>query len=174
MLTPYLLIGEVLRPQGIRGEVKVRPYAADPSRFREWDTLYLKDGEAYSPIEARCSRVHDGFAYITLGDCADPESAERLRGRELYIAREQAGETAEDEVLVADLIGCRAVDENGTAVGTLTDVLQNSSVDVYVFRTPRGTMMAPALLTAFPEVDVENRLIRVDSRRLQEVCVYED
>ena len=173
-MNEYLMIGEVLKPQGIRGEVKVKPYAANHDDFRSWKTLYIKQGETYEPIKAKCSRVHDGFVYVTLGDCASMDDAEKLRGVRLYIDREHAAELEDGEVYICDLIGCVAVDENGNEIGTLTDVLQHGVVDVYVFRTRRGAMMAPAILAAFPEVDVENKRISVCSERLQEVAVFED
>ncbi len=173
-MTEYLMIGEVLKPQGVRGEAKIRPYAANPEDFRRWTTLYLMEGGAYVPVGASCSRVHDGFAYVTLDGCDTPEAVEALRGRELYIDRAHAAPLDEGMVYICDLIGCEAVDERGESVGTLTEVLQNGPVDVYVFRRGHGTLMAPALKAVFPAVDVENRRIAVDSARLSEVAVYED
>lgn len=173
-MNDYLMIGEVLKPQGIRGEAKVKPYAADPQDFLKWKTLYLLSDGDYQPIAAKCSRVHDGFAYITLGDCADPNAVERLRGTQLYIRREQTIQPGEDEAFICDLIGCEAVDESGAVLGTLTDVLQHGPVDVYVFRTPSGSLMAPALKAVFPVVDVPARRISVCTEKLQEVAVVED
>ena len=173
-MTQYLMIGEVLKPQGIRGEVKIKPYAANHEDFRRWKKLYLqeKDG-SFTPIKAACSRVHDGFAYVTLGACASIEDAEKLRGRQLFIDRAQAGTLEEGEVFVTDLIGCEAVDEEGNVLGTVTDVLQHGAVDVYVFRAGKGTMMAPALKAVFPTVDVAARRIDVIRERLEEVAVWE-
>ena len=173
-MTEYLMIGEVLKPQGVRGEAKIRPYAANPEDFRRWTTLYLREGDDYVPVAASCSRVHDGFAYVTLEGCDAPEAVEALRGRELYIDRAHAAPLDEGAVYICDLIGCEAVDERGESVGTLTEVLQNGPVDVYVFRRGRGTLMAPALKAVFPAVDVEHKRISVDSARLSEVAVYED
>ena len=173
-MNEYLLIGEVLRPQGVRGEAKIRPYAANPEDFRRWTTLFLQSGTDYAPIACACSRVHDGFVYATLGDCANPDDVEKLRGRRLFIDRAHANALEEDEVYICDLIGCDAVDETGAVVGTLTDVLQHGPVDVYVFRTPRGTMMAPALKAVFPRVDVAARRMDVCAERLQEVAVVEN
>lgn len=90
MALAYLMIGEVLRPQGVRGEMKVRPYAADPDMFLEWTTLYLQQGESYLPRKAHCSRVHDGFAYLTLEGVTDRDGAEALRGTQLWIDRAHA------------------------------------------------------------------------------------
>ena len=173
-MNEYLLIGEVLRPQGVRGEAKIRPYAANPEDFRRWTTLYLQNGTSYTPIGCACSRVHDGFVYATLEGCANPDDVEKLRGRKLFIDRAHANALEEDEVYICDLIGCEAVDESGAVVGTLTDVLQHGPVDVYVFRTSRGVMMAPALKAVFPRVDVAARRIDVCAERLQEVAVVED
>ncbi|MBR6028780.1 MAG: 16S rRNA processing protein RimM [Clostridia bacterium] len=172
MLNEYLMIGEVLKPQGVRGEAKIRPYTDDPEAFRRWKTLYLEAGGVYTPVAAACSRVHDGFAYVTLAGCAKPEDVEKLRGRKLYIDRAHAAPLPEGEVYIADLIGCEAVDEKGQHIGRVTDVLQHGPVDVYVFDTPRGEMLAPALKAVFPETDVAARRLTVDSERLAEVAVY--
>ncbi|MBR2719001.1 MAG: 16S rRNA processing protein RimM [Clostridia bacterium] len=173
-MNEYLMIGEVLKPQGIRGEAKVKPYAADADDFLRWKTLYVQRDNDFEPIAARCSRVHDGFAYITLGACANPNDVERLRGTQLYIRREQTVQPGEDETFICDLIGCEAVDENGNVLGKLTDVLQHGPVDVYVFRRNRESFMAPALKAVFPSVDVAQRRIDVCTEKLQEVAVFED
>ena len=121
-MNEYLMIGEVLKPQGIRGEVKVKPYAANHDDFRRWKTLYIRQGETYEPLKAKCSRVHDGFVYVTLGECASMEDAEKLRGVQLWIDRAHANPLEEDEVYVSDLIGCEGVDEEGKSIGVLVDV----------------------------------------------------
>ena len=170
----YLMIGTVLKPQGIRGECKIKSYASDIGLFADWDTLYLEEHGAFQPIACRAARIRDGFVYAVLGQCASPEDAEKLRGRELYIDRAHAARPEENAVYIADLIGCEARDRAGNILGVLTDVLQHGPVDTWVFRTETGSMMAPALLRVFPAVDAENRVITVDAERLQEVAVIED
>ncbi len=172
-MIPYLMIGEVLKPQGLRGECKISPCAADPSLFASWDTVYRKEGDGYAPLSFSLRRVHDGFVYAVLEGCASAEDAERFRGTELYIDRAHAAPLEEGAVYIADLIGCRAVDEEGRELGRLTDVLQYGTVDTWVFAGPRP-FMAPALRAVFPEVDAEAKLIRVVSEKLNEVAVFED
>ncbi|MBQ9324360.1 MAG: 16S rRNA processing protein RimM [Clostridia bacterium] len=174
MEKPYFCVGEILRPQGVRGEAKVRPFAANPEDFLHWDTLYREEKGTYHAVGARCSRVHDGFAYITLEDCRSPEDVEKHRGEKVYIDRAHAAKLAEGEVYIQDLIGCVAMDENGETLGKLKDVLQNGPVDIYVFSSPRGEWMAPALQKVFPVTDVENQVLHVDRERLMEVAVFED
>ena len=50
MLSEYLLIGQVLRPQGIKGLVKVRPDTDDPGRFEELEAVYIKNNDVYDQI----------------------------------------------------------------------------------------------------------------------------
>ena len=172
-MTEYLLIGEVLKPQGLRGECKIKSHAADITLFRTWDTLYRKTREGYVPLRFSLGRIHDGFVYAVLGDCASPEDVERLRGEALYIDRAHAAPLPEDGNYIADLVGCRAVDENGRQLGTLTDVLQHGPVDTWVFQGERN-FMAPALKAVFPRVDAAAGLISVNAGALEEVAVFED
>ena len=169
----YLMIGTVLKPQGIHGECKIRPYAADLDLFASWKELYLEDRGVHSPVSCAVSRVRDGFVYAVLAGCASADDAEKFRNRNLYIDRAHAAPPENGAVYIADLIGCEARDENGRTVGVLSDVLQYGSVDTWVFKTAKGTMMAPALLEVFPDVDPENRVISVRSDKLSEVAVFD-
>ena len=171
-MNDYLLIGTVLKPQGIRGECKIKSYAARIELFESWTTLYLKGKESMQPVSVSVNRIRDGFVYACLDGSDSADAAERFRGQELYVDRAHAAVPEEEgAVLIADLIGCSAVDETGSVLGTLTDVLQYGSVDTWVFSTGSGTLMAPALRAVFPAVDPENRRIDVIRSRLEEVAV---
>ncbi len=170
----FLMIGEVLKPQGIKGEVKIKPYAANHDDFRRWKTLYIKQGESYAPIKVKCNRVHEGFVYAMLGDCATMEDAEKFRAVQLYVDRAHANPLEEDEVYISDLIGCEGIDEAGKSIGELVDVLQHGVVDVYVFKKGAKSVMAPALKAVFPAVDVKEKRISVIREKLDEVAVWED
>ena len=170
-MNDYLMIGTVLKPQGVRGECKLRSYAADIELFHRWHTLYRKTGIGFEPVSVRVARIRDGFVYAFLNGSASAEEAEAFRGTDLYVDRAHAAPAEDGAVLIADLIGCEARDENDEAIGTLTDVLQYGTVDTWVFKTAGGTLMAPALKAVFPEVDAENKLIRVVREKLEEVSV---
>lgn len=167
----FLMIGTVLKPQGIRGECKIKSYAARIEMFESWSVLYLEDGGEFRPVSVRVSRIRDGFVYAFLDGSDSADAAERFRGRELYVDRVHAAPAEDGAVLIADLVGCSAMDETGCVIGTLTDVLQYGSVDTWVFDTGSGTLMAPALRAVFPEVDPENKRIGVVREKLEEVAV---
>ena len=170
-MNDYLMIASVLKPQGVRGECKLRSYAADIERFHSWKTLYIKKDGGFTPVAVRTERIRDGFVYAHLDNSGSADDAERFRGMELYVDRAHAAPVEENANLIADLIGCEARDENGTLIGTLTDVLQYGTVDTWVFQSGRESLMAPALKSVFPEVDTEKKSIHVIRERLEEVAV---
>ena len=167
----YLLIASVLKPQGVRGECKLRSYASDIDCFYQWKELYRKTENGFKSVSLRTLRIRDGFVYAFLDGSDSADAAEKFRGAELYIDRAHAAPAEGNAVLIADLTGCEALDDKGTVLGVLTDVLQYGTVDTWVFTTPDGTLMAPALKAVFPDVDVEHKTIRVCRERLEEVAV---
>ena len=171
MTNDYLMIATVLKPQGVRGECKIRSWAADIDLFHRWHTLYRKTGIGFEPVSVRVARIRDGYIYAFLDESETADAAEAFRGTDLYVDRAHAAPAEEGAVLIADLIGCEARDEQDIPVGTLTDVLQYGTVDTWVFTAGEGTLMAPALKAVFPEVDTERKRIRVIRERLEEVAV---
>ena len=121
MNAEYLLIGTVLKPQGIRGECKIKPYAARVGLFSSWKTLFLERDGVYSPVPLKVTRIHEGFVYARLGDSASADDAEAFRGRDLYIDRAHAAPPEEGGFYIADLIGLNVETEDGTLLGTVAD-----------------------------------------------------
>lgn len=141
MKAEYIMIGEIVKPQGVRGEVKVRPITCDPWRFEDLEDAYFKKGDKYVPVKLQVNRISpDGEGvYLIVNEMTDRNEAEKLRGEFLYVDREHIIELTEDENLIVDLVGLEGRDEEGNYIGKLTDVMQPGGNDVYVFTGgPRG------------------------------------
>lgn len=172
MLSAYLLIGQVLRPQGVRGQVRVRPDTDDPGRFDELEYVYIQEKNGvYAQISVDEVSVREDAVYLRLNGATTREEAEAQRNWMLYVDRAHARELAENETFICDLIGCKAVDTQGNELGMVMDVLQPGGNDVYVIKTPRGEMLLPALMHVVPQVDTENGIIVINEQRLSEVAV---
>ena len=175
MQQEYLQIGEIVRPQGIRGEVKLRAMTEDMSRYARLESVFLKKNGQMEEKKVLKGRSYDGFAFLQLEGVNDRDAAEALRGAEVYVDRKHAIKLGADENFVCELIGLKAVDENGEAIGTLRDVLKPNTVcDVYVFDTARGELMIPALKRVVRKVDVDAGVMTLDRAALNEVAVWED
>ena len=174
MKQEYLLLGEIVRPQGIRGEVKVRHYTDDPERFYDLDVVFLKRGENYDEMNVEDARVQGDDVYLKLEGIDDRNEAEKLRNIQLWVDRDNAVELGEDEVFIADILGAKAFDTKGNQLGVLKDVLTPGGVDVFVLKTPKGNLMFPALKEVLLEMNADEGKLVLDENKLEEVALYED
>ena len=174
MKQEYLLVGEIVRPQGIRGEVKVRHYTDDPERFYDLEVVFLKRGNEYDEVNVEDARVQGDDVYLKLEGVNDRNEAEKLRNIQLWVDRDNAVELGEDEVFIADILGAKAFDTKGNQLGVLKDVLTPGGVDVFVLKTPKGNLMFPALKEVLLEMNAEEGKLVLDENRLEEVALYED
>ena len=89
-MNEYLMIGTVLKPQGVHGECKIRSWAAEIDLFRRWNTLYRKTSSGFENVSVAVSRIHDGFVFAHLNGSASADEAEAFRGIDLYVDRAHA------------------------------------------------------------------------------------
>ncbi len=170
----YLLIGEITKPQGVRGELKLRPVTCDPNRFEGLETAYLKDGDHYRPVSISVRRAGANAVFLRMEGVESRDDAEKLRGAALYIDRAHAVELDEDSTFLCDLVGLRGVCDDGREIGTLTEVMQPGGNDVYVFRAAKGEVLVPALKSVVKKVDLEAGVMLLDAARMAEVAVYDE
>lgn len=174
-LSPTLAVGVIVRPHGVRGEVKVQPLTDRPGdwlsiRSVSWKT---RDG-AQVTRRVKQNRVQGEQVIVQIEGIYDRNEAELMRGTELYVAREEAPIPEEGSYFIVDIIGCDVVDADGNVLGTVNDVYQPGGNDVYELSTPKGPAMLPAVRQVIRNVDVAARRIEVDAARFAEVTVYED
>ena len=174
MLSEYLMIGEITKPQGVRGEVKVRPCTCDPERFEGLETVYVKQGDQYAPVHVSVNRLADDAVFMNVEGVTDRDQAEKLRGTMLYIDRAHAVELDDDTTFLCDLYGLRGVVSDGRDLGKIVDVMQPGGNDVYVFKGPLGEVLVPALKSVVLAVDLDKGEMRLDGKRLDEVAVFEE
>ena len=174
MLSEYLMIGEITKPQGVRGEVKVRPCTCDPDRFEGLETVYIEKDGGYAPLHVAVNRIGGDAVFMNIKGVADRDAAEKLRGTLLYIDRAHAVALDEDTNFLTDLYGLRGVVSDGRDLGKLTDVMQPGGNDVYVFIGPLGEVLVPALKSVVLKVDLEKGEMLLDGARLDEVAVFDE
>lgn len=171
MLSSHLLIGQVLRPQGVKGQVKVRPETDCPERFAALERVYLQRDGGFFPVSVEDVSVREDGVYLRLDGAQDRDAAEKQRNWMLYVNRENARPLEENEAFICDLIGCRVLDRAGNELGVVRDILQPGGNDVYVIKTPKGEMLLPALRFVIPQVCPEEGYILVDESTLPQVAV---
>ncbi len=164
----FFTLGEVLKPQGIKGEVKIKLFTTNEFKLKKGNTVYLN----HKPVLITTSRVSGEFAYLSFEGVADRNAAEALRGFTVMGERTKGDVLPEGEYYICDLIGCCVYTDSGQELGELQDILQYGAADVYMVQGKKNFSF-PALKRVLKEVDVANKRLVLFEEALAEVAVYE-
>lgn len=151
----FLDCGQIVNTHGVRGEVRVVPWADSPDFLRGFGTLYI-DG---APRKVASARVHKGSVIARLEGVDTVEEAMALKGKTVQIRRADA-KLPEGAFFLADVIGLDVVDEAGERLGTLKEVLSPSRQQVYVVAGEREILI-PAVPEFILETNIEGGFIKV-------------
>ena len=155
----YLEAGKIVNTHGIRGEVKIQPWADSPDFLTPIKQFYI-DGE---PITVTSAKAHKGCVIAALDGVTDFDGAIKLKNKTIYIDRSDA-QIEEGRHFIADLIGLRAIDaETGAEFGRISDVLSLPSNDVYVIAGSRE-ILVPAVPDFIIETNIEDGFVRIRLR----------
>ncbi len=160
MKKTFLECGKVVTTHGIKGELKVMPWCDEPEFLEGFKTLYLDGGR--ESIQVESCRAQNNMALIKFVGLDSIESAIALRGKVLYINRQ---DTAMDEgdCFIQDLIGIHVVDvDTGIEYGTISDVSQTGANDVYHILFADGKeRLIPAIKDVIISVDLDGELMKI-------------
>ena len=151
----FLDCGQIVNTHGVRGEVRIVPWADSPDFLCQFSTLYL-DG---APRKVLSSRVHKGSVIVKLDGVDTVEEAMLLRDKTVQINRADA-KLPEGTFFLADIIGLNVVDEEGRTLGKLKEVLFPSVQQVYVVEGEREIMI-PAVPEFILETNITDGYIKV-------------
>ncbi|MBD5133634.1 MAG: 16S rRNA processing protein RimM [Clostridiales bacterium] len=154
-MNEFLDCGQIVNTHGIHGEVRIVPWADSPEFLCRFSTLYV-DGK---PIRVTSSRVHKGSVIAKLDGVDTVEQAMILKGKTVQIRRSDA-KLPEGAFFLADIIGLDVVDEAGSRLGTLKEVLSPSHQQVYVVEGEREILI-PAVPEFILETNIKDGYIRV-------------
>ena len=153
MKKQFLDSGKIVGTHGIKGEVRIEPWADSPAFLAAFRTLYL-DGRGERKIKVK-SRPHKNITLCKIEGVDTIEDAERLRGKIVYINRDDIA-LEEGVHFVQDLIGLEVRDrDTGEVYGTLSDVLRTGANDVYEIKRDGKTYLAPVIDEVVREINVE-------------------
>ncbi len=160
----FILIGKVLKPHGIKGDLRVRYFNPDPSFFLNYRHIYLKDNKRgiLRRFEVREVNIREKAIIISLEGIRDRDAAQRWAGSEVLIHRQDLPPLEEDEYYWEDIIGLKVYSVEGEYLGEVVNILPTGSNDVYEVRGPKGEMMLPAVSDVIKQIDLESGRILVD------------
>lgn len=155
-------VGALAGAFGVRGEVRLKSFCAEPGAIAGYGPLFTEDG-ARSFTVTITREIPNGFA-ARLGGVATKEEADALRGTRLYADRSRLPDLPDDEFYHADLIGLEVVDTGGAVLGRVLALHDHGAGDILEVQPPGGgaTLLLPFTRAAVPTVDLARRRIVAD------------
>ena len=159
MKKQFLEAGKIVNTHGVRGEVKILPWADSAAFLQEFETLYLNED---SPIRITSARVHKQTLIAKIDGIDDVPSAVPLKNKVVYIDRADA-DLPPGDFFLQDIIGLPVIDaDNNTQIGTLKEVLSRPAGDLYVVLAADGTeRLIPDVPAFILEKNVAEGFLRV-------------
>lgn len=161
-----LTVALILKPQGIRGEIKVKTLTDSAQDLSAFSHVFI-NGVEYKLLKVR---PQGECAYITLRGIADRNAAELLRGKEVLVMREDAPPLPEGRYYLVDVIGCEVVTDSGNKLGRICEITP-AKTDIFVIDTGKNRVPFVAADGVVKDIDVENRLVTVNEEKFNEVAL---
>ena len=148
-----LLVGVFGAAHGVRGEIRLKSFTADPLTIGHYGALKSKRGESYKLLSLR--PVKDDICVARVEGIADRSAAEKLTNVELYILKSQLPPADEDEFYFADLIGLRAEAASCALLGQIKSIENYGAGDILVLQGVDGeAKMLPFTRAVVPKVEI--------------------
>ena len=155
-------VGIISSTHGVRGEVKVFPTTDDMKRFKKLKEVLLDTGKETLTLEIEGVKFFKQFVILKFKGYDNIDDIVKYRGKSLFVPRENAVKLQKDEYFIADLIGLKVVNEDGSFTGVLQDVMETGANDVYIVESQDGKeVLIPAIKDCILQVDFEKEQVLV-------------
>ncbi len=161
------LVGRILKPRGLKGEVKILPITDYLDSFLERKFYHVGRNEDCTVLrEVLKSEIRNANAFLLLEGIDSREKAEEAVGSMLYVTPEELVSLPENRAYLHELKGLEIVNESSARVGTVLDVLKMPAHDVYEIEYRGRRILVPAVEEFVEEISIEKGYMVL--RRLDE------
>lgn len=157
-----ICVGSVAGAFGVRGEVRLKSYCADPEAIADYGPLYTKDGS--KSFTLTLTRPVAGGLGARISGVNTKEDADAMRGTDLYADRDRLPSLPDDEFYHADLIGMEVRDTGGVLLGKVRAIHNHGAGDILEVFAPgrKHALLVPFTLASVPTVDIKAGRIVAD------------
>ncbi|MBP8628971.1 MAG: 16S rRNA processing protein RimM [Negativicutes bacterium] len=153
-----VVIGKISAPHGVRGEVRIVPLTDFPERFENLKTVFLEDD---SKMELESVKFSNKFIIAKFKNINSRNDIEIFNGKLLMLNRSDIPSLPEGEYYNFDIIGLEVIDDKGSKLGKITEVLKTGSNDVYVVEGKKQ-ILVPALKKVVKEINLVDGFMKVE------------
>jgi 16S rRNA processing protein RimM len=154
-------MGRIVGAFGIQGWLKVKPFTEEPEGLGEFSRWLVGDRGGWREMAIEDFEVHSKGPVVKLAGCDDREGADKLRGCDVAVTRDELGEADEGSLYWVDLVGLDVFDESGAALGKVEGLFETGETSVLVVKGTKERMI-PFVPAYVKSVDREAKRITVD------------
>jgi len=155
-------VGKILKPQGIKGEVKVSVITSFPDHFKTLKEVFFEIN-SLKAITIESARLNTSFAILKFKDVHDRNEAEKLRGINLYIPEDQLHPLADDEFYHHQLLGLEVFSNEDEFIGKIIDVEATKANDIAIIKTEAGvTHIIPLVKEIVTQIDMNAKRVTIN------------
>ena len=161
-MSELICVGSIAGAFGVKGELRVKSFCANPSDLAKYTPLLTEDGEKSFELSL-IGEIKNGFSARIVG-IDTKEAADALRGVSLFARRQDLPELPVDEYYYSDLIGFEVADTGGIFIGTVKTVVNHGADDLLEISIPGAsdTALVPFTKIFVPTVDMNAKKIVID------------
>jgi 16S rRNA processing protein RimM len=151
----FTAVGEIIKAQGIRGELKVIPLTDDPKRFGRIRRVFFRRAEEWRELYIQGYRMLKEFVLIKFDGINDLTAAEDLGRGLIYIPREERPVPPEGRYYHDQILGLKVSTVTGEFLGAVDQIFQTGANDVYSVKLKARQILIPALKSVVRRIDLE-------------------
>ena len=144
-----LCVGKIIKPQGIKGEVKIFPLVDIPAIFNGKHEFFINK----KPVKTKSCTFRLGYAYATFDVIPDRNTAEKYRNSLIYIDKEEFYKIPSNKFLIDDLVGQILYDEKSDYVGQIMGVENFGFDDIVIVKEGERLYQIPFVSAIFKTGD---------------------
>ncbi len=158
----WATIGKIVAPFGIRGELKVFSLTDIPDRFAQLDSVFV--GPGYTPRKITAVRPYKGdMVVIKFAGIDDATTADTFRNLDLSIPLDKLATLPPNSYYQHDILGLHVAILNGREIGTIIEIMETGSNDVYVVKGEDGKqILLPAIKDVVKQVDLIRQMMYIE------------
>ncbi len=151
-------VGKIIGTHGIKGALKVHSYSGNIDSLQSTETAFLKKKDGtLCEYAIKSVSAHAGGFILCLHDFSDINQVLSLTGLEICLKLSQLPATDKDEYYWRDLIGLVVYTDQGVELGTLVDIFETGSSDIYVVRGNSKEYLIPAIADVIADIDIQGK-----------------
>jgi len=155
-------VGAISRTHGLRGELTVVPYLPDPTYYERIGDFYIKRGNSLKEVKLERVRTKGEFLLLKFFGLDTIEAVQEFKGSLIVVERESIGEAPEGEYFYFDLIGLKAVSNDGLELGSIEDIIETPAGQIFVINRDGTELLVPAAPELVEKVDRDRGTITLN------------